>query len=159
MSGPSAPHRPDRAGFVIAILLAALAVVVFVETRSMKVTAAYARVGPTTFPYVIATVLGVLAIGTAVSAWRGGFPEREPERLPPVLWIVAGLALQLLLLKPAGFSIATGLLFACTARAFGRGRLWLTFPIGVVFALVVWVIFARLLMLSLPAGPLEALVS
>jgi len=154
----AAPHGPDRAGLVIAVLLAVLAAVIFYETRAMKVTALYARVGPTTFPYVIATVLAVLAVGTALSALRGGFPEREPERLAPILWIVGGLALQLLLLKPAGFSIATGCLFALTARGFGRGPLWLTVPIGVVFSLAVWLIFSRLLMLSLPAGPLERLI-
>ena len=159
MSGPAAPHRPDRAGFVIAILLAVLAAVIFYETRSMKVTAAYARVGPTTFPYVIAAGLAILAVGTALSALRGGFPERDPERLGPIVWIVGGLVLQLLLLKPAGFSIATGLLFALTAKGFGRGPLWLTIPIGIVFALVIWLIFTRLLTLSLPAGPLESLVS
>ena len=60
-----------------------------------------------------------------------------------MLWIVGGLVAQMLLLKFAGFSIATGLLFALTARGFGRGPLWLTFPIGIVFALVIWVIFAR----------------
>lgn len=158
MSGPAAPRRPDRAGLVIAVLLAVLAAVIFYETRAMKVTAAYARVGPTTFPYVIAAGLAVLAAGTALSAWRGGFPEREPERLSPIVWIVGGLVLQLLLLKPAGFSIGTGLLFAFTARAFGRGPLWLTIPVGIVFALAVWLVFSRLLMLSLPAGPLERLI-
>ena len=158
MSGPATPRRPDRAGFVIAILLAVLAAVIFYETRSMKVTAAYARVGPTTFPYVIAAGLAVLAVGTALSAWRGGFPEREPERIPPILWIVGGLVLQLLLLQPAGFSIATGFLFALTARGFGRGPLWLTIPIGIAVSLVIWLVFARLLMLSLPAGPLERLI-
>ena len=91
VSGPAAPRRPDRAAFVIAVLLAVLAAVIFCETRAMKVTAAYARVGPTTFPYVIAAGLAVLAVGTALSAWRGGFPEREPERLGPILWIVGGL--------------------------------------------------------------------
>lgn len=158
MSGPAAPHRPDRAALVIAVLLAALAAVVFFETRAMKVTAAYARVGPTTFPYAISAVLALLAVCTAVSAWRGSFPEREPEVRGPVLWIVAGLVLQLLLLKPVGFSVATGFLFACTAKGFGRGPLWLTLPIGVVFSLIVWAIFARVLHLSLPAGPLERLV-
>ena len=158
MSGPAAPHRPDRAGFLIAILLAVLAAVIFYETRSMKVTAAYARVGPTTFPYAIAGGLAVLAIGTALSAWRGGFPAREPERGGPILWIVGGLVLQLLLLKAAGFSVATGLLFAFTAKGFGRGPLWLTIPVGIVFALAVWLVFSRLLMLSLPAGPLERLI-
>lgn len=32
-----------------------------------------------------------------------------------MLWIVDGLALQLILLKPLGFSIASSILFACTA--------------------------------------------
>jgi putative tricarboxylic transport membrane protein len=76
-----------------------------------------------------------------------------------MLWIVAGLAAQMLLLKTAGFSIATGVLFALAARGFGRGPLWMTLPIGIAFAFVVWLIFARLLQLSLPVGPLERLVS
>jgi putative tricarboxylic transport membrane protein len=75
-----------------------------------------------------------------------------------MVWIVGGLAAQMLLLKVAGFSIATGLLFAATARAFGRGPLWLTIPVGIVLAFVIWVIFARGLQLSLPAGPLERLI-
>jgi len=158
MSRPAAPRRPDRAALVIAAALAVVAVVIFWKTRAMPVTAQYARVGPTTFPYVIAAGLFLLAIGTAVSAWRGGFPEREADRPGPMLWIIGGLALQMLLLKVAGFSIATGLLFAFAARGFGRGPLWMTIPIGIVFSLFVWVIFARILQLSLPAGPLEALV-
>ena len=56
----------------------------------------------------------------------------------PFLWIVGGLVAQMLLLKTAGFSIATGVLFACAARGFGRGPLWMTVPVGIVFALVVW---------------------
>lgn len=157
MSGGTS-GRPDGAGLVIAALLAAVAVVIFVSTRSMPVAGQYARVGPTTFPYVVAGGLALLAVGTAVSAVRGGFPEREPERLGPVLWIVGGLVAQIIALKPLGFSIATGLLFALTARGFGKGPLWVTIPIGVVFSLVVWIIFANVLQLSLPAGPLERLV-
>jgi putative tricarboxylic transport membrane protein len=162
MSEPSAPRsqrRPDRAALVIAALLAVLAAVILWSTRAMPVAGQYARVGPTTFPYVIAACLAGLAVGTAVSAWRGGFPERERDHLGPMIWIVAGLAAQMLLLKTAGFSIATGVLFACAARGFGRGPLWFTLPIGIVFAFIVWFVFARLLQLSLPAGPLERLVS
>jgi putative tricarboxylic transport membrane protein len=158
MSGPATPRRPDRGALVIAALLAVLAAVILLKTRAMPVAALYARVGPTTFPYVIGGGLVLLSIGTAISAWRGGFPEREAVHVGPILWIVAGLAAQLLLLKPAGFSLATGALFALAARGFGRGRLWLTYPIGVVLALALWVVFARLLQLSLPAGPLERLI-
>jgi putative tricarboxylic transport membrane protein len=73
------------------------------------------------------------------------------------VWIVGGLVAQMLLLKVAGFSIATGALFAATAAGFGRRKLWISFPVGIVFCLIVWLIFAGLLNLSLPAGPLERL--
>ncbi len=161
MSGtdhPQAPRRPDRAAFVIAVALAVVAGVIAWNTGHMAGGGAYSRVGPTTFPYVIAAVLFVLAILTAVAAWRGDFPDREPEAFCPVLWIVGGLAAQMLLLRWTGFSIATGLLFAATARGFGRGPLWLTIPIGIVLSFAVWFIFAKGLSLSLPAGPLERLI-
>jgi putative tricarboxylic transport membrane protein len=151
--------RLDKAVFVIAAGLAVLAGVIAWSTATMGGGGAYSRVGPTTFPYVIAGVLLVLAICTAVAAVRGSFPEREPERAAPVLWIVGGLVGQMLLLKVAGFSIATGILFAATARGFGRGPLWITFPIGVVLSFVVWFIFAKGLQLTLPAGPFEKLIT
>ena len=87
----------------------------------MPGAASYARIGPTAFPYVIAAVLFVLSIWTAFAALRGDFPEREEQNIAPMVWIVGGLAAQMLLLKVAGFSIATGLLFAATARGFGQG--------------------------------------
>jgi putative tricarboxylic transport membrane protein len=53
--------------------------------------------------------------------------------------------------------MATGLLFACAARGFGKGPLWLTVPLGIALSFAIWLIFAGLLNLSLPAGPLEQL--
>lgn len=82
--------RPDGAALVIAAGLAALAVIVFWRTSAMPVTAQYARVGPTTLPYVIAAGLAALALGTAISAWRGGFPERETDDYGPMVWIIGG---------------------------------------------------------------------
>jgi len=151
-------RRPDGAVLVIAGLLAALAVLIVWNTRTLGVAAAYARVGPTAFPYAIAGGLAVLAAWTAIAAFRRDFPEREPVELGPVAWIVAGLVGQLALLPFAGFSVATGVLFAFTAKGLGRGPLWMTIPIGVVLGFIVWLLFAKLLQLSLPAGPLERLV-
>ena len=158
MSGPGGSRRSDAAGLVIAAMLAVVAGIIGWETSQMPAAAAYARIGPTAFPYAIAAGFACLAVGTVVSAIRGGFPEREHDRIGPILRIVGGLVAQLVLLTTAGFSIATGALFAMTARSFGRGPLWLTFPIGVAVAFVIWVIFARGLQLSLPQGPLERLV-
>lgn len=157
-SGPSPERRPDRAALVIAVGLAALAAVIAWDTAHLRVAASYARVGPKAFPYAVAAGLVLLSAGTAVKAWRGGFPAREHDAPAPILWIVGGLAAQMLLLKTAGFSIATGVLFAATARGFGRGPLWMTVPVGIAISLVIWVLFARVLQLSLPAGPLERLV-
>jgi putative tricarboxylic transport membrane protein len=72
---------------------------------------------------------------------------------------VGGLVAQILLLSTAGFSIATGVLFAFTAKGFGRGPLWKTIPAGVVLSFVVWFIFSRGLQLSLPSGMLERLLT
>jgi putative tricarboxylic transport membrane protein len=160
---PSVPvpaaKRPDRAVLAIAAGLAVLAGIIIWNTATIGSAGAYSRVGPTTFPYAIATVLLVLAVCTAVAGMRGSFPKREPEAIAPVIWIVGGLIGQMLLLKVVGFSIATGILFAATARAFGRGPLWLTFPIGIVLSFVVWFIFATGLSLTLPAGPFEKLIT
>ncbi|NVP53828.1 tripartite tricarboxylate transporter TctB family protein [Mycoplana rhizolycopersici] len=150
-------RRPDGAALVIAAVLAVIAGVMFWDVSRLAGAAGYSQVGPTTVPYVIAICLLGLAVWTVFEAWRGDFPEREHQQLGPIFWIVAGLVAQMLLLKIAGFSIATGLLFAFTAAAFGQRKLWKTIPIGIVFAFVVWVIFSKLLQLSLPAGPLEHL--
>jgi putative tricarboxylic transport membrane protein len=159
-SGASPAHtqgkrRPDRAALVIAAALLILGIVVGWDASRLGAGGAYARVGPQTIPYVIAIILIGLGIWTAFEAWRGDFPAREHQEARPVLWIVAGLLIQLLLIRVTGFSIATGLLFACVARGFGERRLWLSVPFGIILAAAVWFVFARGLQLTLPAGPPE----
>jgi putative tricarboxylic transport membrane protein len=151
-------RRPDWAALLIAAVLAVIAAVIIWQTSMMRVPPIQAKVGPTVFPYIIAGGLAALAVGTALSAFRGSFPARTKDNYGPMFWIVGGLVAQLLLLSTAGFSIATGLLFALTARGFGRGPLWQTIPIGVVFAFIVWFIFSHGLQLSLPKGPIERLI-
>ncbi|MGE6781526.1 tripartite tricarboxylate transporter TctB family protein [Ensifer adhaerens] len=153
----SATRRPDRAALFIAAVLAAIAGIIFWDVSRLTGAAGYSQVGPTTVPYAIACCLLGLAIWTAIEAFRGDFPERERQEVAPVIWIVGGLAAQMLLLNIAGFSIATGILFALTARGFGKRKLWFSLPLGIVVCFAVWVIFAKLLQLSLPAGPLERL--
>lgn len=161
MSGGNLPsngkRRPDRAALFIAVFLAVIAAVMFWDVSRLSAIASYSRIGPATVPFVIACVLVILAIWTAVEARRGDFPEREHQEVGPVVWIVGGLVAQLLLLTTAGFSIATGILFAAAAAGFGRRKLWITVPVGIVLCLGIWLIFAGLLQLSLPAGPLEHL--
>ena len=155
----SRERRPDGAALVIAAILIGLAIIIFWQTSQMRLPPLQQRVGPTVFPYVIASALVLLGIGTIVSALRNGFPARSQDDYKPIFWIVGGLVGQILLLSTAGFSIGTGVLFACTARAFGRRPVWKSFLIGTVFSFVVWFIFAKGLQLSLPAGVLERLLT
>lgn len=152
-------RRPDGAALVIAAVLAGIAIVIFWQTSQMRVPPVQQRVGPTVFPYIVATGLLLLAVGTVVSALRNGFPERSKDDFRPIGWVIAGLVAQILLLSTAGFSIATGVLFAFTAKGFGRGPLWKTIPVGTVFSFIVWFMFARGLKLSLPSGVLERLLT
>lgn len=157
-NSPELARRPDGAALVIALILAGLAALIFWQTAQMRVVAVYARVGPQTFPYVIAGGLALLSLATAISAFRGRFPARTADNYRPILWIVGGLVGQILMLSTLGFSIATGFLFALTAKGFGRGPIWMTWLIGIVFSFFIWFVFARGLQLSLPTGPLERLV-
>lgn len=148
-------RRPDRAVLVIAAVLGLAAIGIFYGTWQQGGVAGYSPVGPKTVPYVISAALAALSVFTAIAGLRGDFPEREAQNLPPMLWVIGGLALQMLTMRTVGFSIATGLLFAFTAKGFGKGPLWMTIPIGIVFSFVVWFIFAKGLQLSLPVGWLE----
>jgi putative tricarboxylic transport membrane protein len=138
-------------------VLAAAGVAVYFATANAPVTASYSPVSARTVPFILAGALVLLAACTAIAAWRGQFPKREKQDIPPMLWLIGGLAIQLLTMKTVGFSIATGILFALAARGFGRGPLWMTIPVGIVFSFVIWLIFAKGLQLTLPAGPLEKL--
>ena len=154
---PSRSRRPDRAALAAAAFLATLGAIILWDVSHLNAVLNYSPVGPTSVPYAVAIGLIVLAAWTVLEAFHGDFPEREPQQIGPVLCIVGGLAGQMLLLDTAGFSIATGVLFAATAYAFGRRKLWISLPFGILFSLAVWIVFARQLQLSMPAGPLESL--
>lgn len=151
-------RRPDGAAFVVAGLLAALGALLIWQGRSIPDKGGYAGIGSGDIPQFIGYGLLALAVAHVVQGLRRGTTGRMHLQIIPVLWIVAGLALQLVLLQPLGFSIASGLLFACTAAAFGKRRLVLTVPVGIALALGIYGVFDQLLKLNLPAGFAETLI-
>lgn len=151
------PHagRPNWAALGVAAFLAAGSFVIFSDMGHLAGTAGYSQVGPTTVPRWIASVLAILAVLTAFSAFRDGPRPARIDNLPGVIWVIAGLILQIVLLMPAGFSIASGLMFALVARGFGEKRWYVSIPAGILIAFFVYAVFSQLLSLSLPAGPIE----
>jgi putative tricarboxylic transport membrane protein len=150
-------RRPDWAALAIGVALALVALLMLWDTWRSTAGFSSDPIGPKGLPYLVGVGLLGLAAWTFIAALNGDFPEREHQQLSPMIWIVGGLAAQMLVLNVAGFSIATGLLFAATAYAFGKRKFWMTLPIGILFAFCVWILFAQGLKLALPSGPLERL--
>lgn len=152
------PRRVDRAGLVIAALLAGLAVVLVWDERGLQSTSMYGM-GPEAMPIVIAIGLALLAIGNLVDALRGNLPARESADPVPVVLILAGLALLIAIIGlGGGFILATSALFVTTSAAFGRRAIGIDAVIALVMSTLIYLAFDRLLTLSLPAGPLERLL-
>jgi putative tricarboxylic transport membrane protein len=157
-SGPATGRRPDGAAFIIAAGLAALGALLIVQGRAIPDKGGYAGIGSGDLPVFVGVCLWLLALAHVWKGWRQGPPDMPRQRLVPVLFIVGGLALQLILLHPLGFSISSGILFACTAAAFGKVNFAISLPAGIGLALVIYGVFDQLLKLNLPAGLLENLI-
>jgi putative tricarboxylic transport membrane protein len=152
------PQRVDRAGVVIAALLAGLAAVLVWDARGLQSTTMYGM-GPEAMPVVIASGLALLAIGNLIDALRGHLPARESADPVPVVLILAGLALLIGIIGfGGGFILATSALFVTTSAAFGRRAVLVDSAIALVMSILIYLAFDRLLTLSLPAGPLERLL-
>jgi putative tricarboxylic transport membrane protein len=152
------PRRVDPAGLVIAALLAGLAAVLVWDARGLQSVAMYGM-GPEAMPIVVATGLALLAIGNFIDALRGNLPARESADPVPVLLILVGLALLIAVIGfGGGFILATSALFVTTSAAFGRRAILVDSIIALVMSTLIYLVFDRLLTLSLPAGPLERLL-
>jgi len=160
MSGldPATGRRPNGAAFTIAGVLLAMGSLLIWQGFAIPDKGGYAGIGSGDVPIFVGACLWCLALAHAWSGLRQSGPAMPRQQPVPILFITAGLALQLVLLHPLGFSIATGLLFACTAAAFGKRNFALSVPVGIGFAFAVYGIFDQLLKLNLPAGLPETLI-
>jgi putative tricarboxylic transport membrane protein len=153
-----ATRRIDPAGGVVAAALALMAGVILWDMSQLQITSAYG-VGPKMMPIVVACGLLVLSVANLVMALRGDMPARESADPKAILLILGGLAALIVIIGlDGGFIPATAILFAATAAAFGRKAFITDLIIGFVLAVVIFLIFDKLLTLSLPFGPLERLL-
>ncbi|MFL5134086.1 MAG: tripartite tricarboxylate transporter TctB family protein [Microvirga sp.] len=148
----------DVAGLVIALVLLALAGLVWWDMTKLQILSPY-DLGPKVMPIVVSACLALLAIGNAIGALRGDLPPRDSLDWKPIILILGGLACLIALIAfGGGFMIGTAILFATTSAAFGRRAFLTDLLIGAAIAVVVYLLFGKLLTLSLPAGPLEHLL-
>ena len=151
--------RPvSRPPVIVGLLLLAVAAVTAWDASTMRIRANFG-VGADAASYLVAAILAILAVGHFATALRGAGPEWEPVDLRAVGWIAVALAALIATIGiGGGFIPASALLFAFTARAFGRRALLADLLIGLVLGLLVYLLFNGLLTLALPQGPLERLL-
>jgi putative tricarboxylic transport membrane protein len=151
-------RRVDAAGLVVALALLVVAAVIWWDMTSLQISSVYG-IGPKAMPIVVATGLALLSLGNLVLALRGDFPARESADPTTILLIIGGLAALIALLAfSGGFIPGMTILFATTATAFGRRAVLTDLAIGFVLSVVIYLVFVKLLTLSLPVGPLERLL-
>src|ERR1051325_11443999 len=151
-------RKPDRAGIAIAIVLLVVAAVITWDSTTLQLAPTYG-LGPKMMAYAVAAGMAVIGLANLVMAWQGDFPERESYDPKAIILILGGFAALIAIIAfGGGFIAATAVLFAATAAAFGRKAVVVDLIIGAVLGVAVFLLFDKLLTLSLPAGPLERLL-
>src|SRR5437868_2921794 len=144
-------RKADPAGVAIAVALLLIAAAIWWDLSRLQLTSTYG-VGPKAMPIVIAIGLALLGIGNFVMALRGELPKRETVDARAILLILGGLvALIAIIGLGGGFIVATAILFTTTSAAFGRRAIVTDLIIGLVLALAIFLVFDKVLTLSLPA--------
>lgn len=162
----SGPGWRTLAGIAISLELIAMAIVLD-ALRLPEPNAV--GVGPAAAMYVVAFIVAVLGIAHGFSAWARRVREvhegATPAEAAPavnnaaIAWILGGLgALGACVYFGGGFILGATALFVGTARAFGQPVAAKSILMGLLITTLVFLFFARALSLTLPAGPLEALL-
>ncbi|MBN9450524.1 MAG: tripartite tricarboxylate transporter TctB family protein [Bosea sp.] len=157
MTNDTRSQSANKPALVVGVLLLIFAALVGYDASQQTITSTYG-VGPTAMPYVVAAGLAILGLAHFVVAFREGLPQPEDADSNALLWIAGGLVFLIACIGlGGGFIIAITVVFACTARGMGRQALAVDAAIGFVLGLVIYLVFAKVLTLILPSGPLERL--
>lgn len=152
----------SRTDLVLSAGVIALGGFALVTALRLPSAGGYSGIGPNAIPIAVAgglTALGVwLLIEALAGGWRVRVSDDARERgehafhAGAFAWVSAGLFAQMALMSTAGFVLAAGVLFVCTARGFGSLRPVRDAAIGLLLGLGIFLFFVKFLSVGLPAG-------
>ncbi|MEU6642821.1 tripartite tricarboxylate transporter TctB family protein [Saccharomonospora sp. NPDC046836] len=154
--GEQEDRRTVLASAVFGGLMLVAAVLVVVDAVRLPETSAV--VGPAAVPLPIGVLLGAVGAGLLVRArTRLGEAPAGPERPTHgglrVCGMVATLVAFALLLPVVGYVVSSAALFAVAAILLGAPRATPMIASGWTLAAVIFLVFDRLIGLTLPTGP------
>jgi putative tricarboxylic transport membrane protein len=161
-----APAQRDLAQLGLAAVLGVVGLVTLVDTSRLEVGFAD-PVGPKVFPYVIGSVMVVLAVALAVSALAGGRGEVEGGEdvdleqhadWVTVARLVGVLVVTVVTVDLLGWAISGAVLFAGAAWSLGSRTVIRDVIVGVVLAVGSWYGFHEGLGIPLTPGILDGIL-
>ena len=147
---------------LIGIGLLVFAALVLWATSQIPVSPLYAKIGPTIFPYITAGGLALFAVILIAEAARGGWQPAEESEVAidwrALAFVVAGLIVNVALIVPLGFILASTAMFVLIAYGFGSTRILVDAAVGFAVALVAYFGFAKFLGVNIGGGWFEQLI-
>ena len=152
-------QQPAWDDVAIGVGVMLLAAIVGWQTTVIPDNAIYAKVGPKVIPWLSTALLAAMGVALTVMGLRGGWEHEDAGETDyrSLGLLVLGLILNIVLIDRAGFIIASTVLFAMTARAFGSRQILRDVSIGFVLALVAYLGFDRGLGYKIGSGLIEGL--
>lgn len=165
---PETPHERDWGELLLSIGVVIFGVVVIWQTTQIRITPAYSKVGPQAVPFLVGGGLVLVGLWLAFEAMTGRAtaPTTDSEDADPTLptdWravilLTISLLFYLFLMIPAGFIIASAILFTGAAFAMGSKRVVRDLALGLVFSVAIYLAFTAGLGLRLPTGVLSGVL-
>jgi putative tricarboxylic transport membrane protein len=156
----------DRAQYGLAAVLALVGVYTIVDARGLNVGFGD-PIGPRVFPYVIGSVMVLLAVLLAIATARGDVPQADAgedvDLTTRADWLTVGklvgvMLLNLLLVNLLGWAITGALLFAGCAWALGSRTIVRDLIVGAVLSVSSWYFFWVVLDVPLTPGILDGIL-
>jgi putative tricarboxylic transport membrane protein len=151
--------RGTSGEWIVGAAILVFAGIVIWQAGEIAASPLYAQVGPKFVPYLVGIGLALLGAALCAAAlsgrWRTGPDEAGAIDRGALAWLAGGMALNCILIGPAGFIVASTVMFACVARAFAARNWAVNLGIGLAIALGAYLAFDRLLGININAGLLE----
>lgn len=151
---------------LIPVVLIIAGIVILIQTQDIRVVRSMSQVSPRAIPNLVGGGLIVVGLWYAIDIIRkphvltAGEDDEDVDIDAPTDWgvlgaIGIGLAIFALLISPAGFIIASAVLFAISSTAMGSRRIVANALVGLILASLIYLLFDTWLGVRLPAGILE----
>ncbi len=146
------------ADITVGCIIALFGIFMLVASTMISVRGAHS-LSPRTFPYVVGLLLLVCGLGLALKSWRirgEDFAIKWPDKSGTRTIFVSlfMLACYLVLIDPLGLPLSTFLYVTLAIWYLNRAKWATAVVIGIIFGVVSYLVFIRLLKLSFPEGSL-----